>query len=76
MRVAMNAPFYLLRTGCPWGYLPSAPFPPRSTVYNIFRKFQRQGAWKQIWAELHIALREAGEREASLTQLASSTASR
>ena len=67
MRAAMNALFYLLRTGCPWRYLPSAPFPPRSTVYNIFRKFQREGVWKQIWAELHIALRENGGREASPT---------
>jgi len=40
MRAAMNAIFYLLRTGCPWRYLPRGPFPPRSTVYNIFRKFE------------------------------------
>ena len=36
MRAAMNAIFYLLRTGCPWRYLPRGPFPPRSTVYNIW----------------------------------------
>jgi putative transposase len=65
MRAAMNAIFYLLRTGCPWRYLPRHPFPPRSTVYNIFRKFQRDGVWDQIWAELHMALREAAGREAS-----------
>ena len=41
MRAAMNAILYLLRTGCPWRYLPRDRFPPRSTVYNIFRKFQR-----------------------------------
>ena len=58
MRAAMNAIFYLLRTGCPWRYLPCGPFPPRSTVYNIFRKFQREGAWEVIWAELLFALRE------------------
>jgi hypothetical protein len=34
---------HLLRTGCPWGCLPRDSFPPRSTVYNIFRKFQRDG---------------------------------
>ena len=67
MRAAMNAIFYLLRTGCPWRYLPRGPFPPRSTVYNIFRKFQRDGVWEQIWAELHIALREHLGREASPT---------
>src|SRR5271165_3434678 len=39
MRAAINAILYLLRTGCPWRYLPRDGFPPRSTVYNIFRKF-------------------------------------
>jgi len=67
MRAAMNAIFYLLRTGCPWRYLPRGPFPPRSTVYNIFRKFQHDGAWERIWEELHMALREALDREASPT---------
>jgi putative transposase len=57
--------FYLLRTGCPWRYLPRNSFPPRSTVYNIFRKFQREGTWEAIWAELHMALREPMGREAS-----------
>lgn len=65
MRAAMNAIFYLLRTGCPWRYLPRDGFPPRSTVYNIFRKFQRDGTWEAIWAELHMALRERLGREAS-----------
>jgi transposase len=54
-----------LRTGCPWRYLPRDSFPPRSTVYNIFRKFQRDGVWEAIWAELHMALRERMGREAS-----------
>ena len=58
---------YLLRTGCPWRYLPRGPFPPRSTVYNIFRKFQHDGGWERIWEELHMALREALDREASPT---------
>jgi transposase len=65
MRAAMNGILYLLRTGCPWRYLPRAGFPPRSTVYNIVRKFQREGAWEAIWAELHMALRERMGREAS-----------
>jgi len=55
----------LLRTGCPWRYLPRDSFPPRSTVYNIFRTFQRDGVWEAIWAELHMALRERMERQAS-----------
>ena len=67
MRQAMNAIFYLLRTGCPWRYLPRDGFPPRSTVYNIFRKFQADGTWAAIWAELYVLLREREGREASPT---------
>src|SRR5580698_7186076 len=67
MRAAMNAILYLLRTSCPWRYLQCDGFPPRSTVYNIFRKFQRDGVWEAIWAELHAALRERLGREASPT---------
>jgi len=67
MRAAMNAIFFLLRTGCPWRYLPRGTFPPRSTVYNIFRKFQREGVWEAIWTQLLFALREQAGREASPT---------
>ena len=67
MRAAMNAILYVLRTGCPWRYLPRDGFPPRSTVYNIFRGFQRDGVWEAIWADLHANLREACGREASPT---------
>ncbi len=72
MRSAMNAILYLLRTGCPWRYLPPGAicprdgFPPRSTVY-IFRMFQREGTWEAIWAELHANLRERLGRDASPT---------
>ena len=58
MRAAINAILYLLRTGCPWRW-PHDGFPPRSTVYNIFRGFQRDGVWEAIWADLHADLREA-----------------
>jgi transposase len=57
----------LLRIGCPWRYLPGDPFPPRSTVNNIFRRFQREGVWERIWEELLMASREHLGREASPT---------
>jgi transposase len=68
MRAAMNAILYfaahrlplVLRTGCPWRYLPRDSFPPRLTVYNIFRKLQRDGVWASIWAEPHMAARADG----------------
>jgi transposase len=66
MRATMNAILYLLRTGCPWRCLPRDSFPPRSTVYNIFRKFQRGGTWEAIWTELHMASRGWAGRPALL----------
>jgi transposase len=65
MRAAMNAILYLLRTGCPWRYLPREGFLPRSTVYNIFRKFQREVTREAIWAEPHMVLRQPMGRQAS-----------
>ena len=65
MRSAMNAILFLLRTGCPWRYLPRDGFPPRSTVYNIFRKFQADGTWHAIWDQLYPMLREREDREGS-----------
>ena len=65
MRSAMNAILYLLRTGCPWRYLPRDGFPARSTVYNIFRKFQVAGTWATIWDQLYPMLREREGREGS-----------
>jgi transposase len=67
MREAMNAILYILRTGCPWRYLPRDGFPPRSTVYNIFRNFQRDGVWQAIWDSLYADLRAQSGREASPT---------
>ena len=64
MRAAADALFYLLRTGCPWRYLPrDGRFPPRSTVYNIFRGFQRDGVWEAIAATLGEAERQRQGRE-------------
>jgi putative transposase len=63
MRAAMNAILYLLRTGCPWRYLPRDAFPPRSTVYNIFRKFQRDGVWEgDLGRAAYGVARAAGPR--------------
>src|SRR5258708_29567590 len=53
MRAAMNAIFYLLRTGCPWRDLPPGLFPPRSTGYNIFPQFPRDGVRERISEEVH-----------------------
>ena len=53
MRAVVNAICYLVRTGCQWRYLPH-DLPPRGTVNEYFRRFQRDGTWRKI----HDALRK------------------
>jgi putative transposase len=48
LREALNALFYLVRSGCQWRMIPHE-FPPWGTCYNCYR------AW--IWAALAMALR-------------------
>ena len=64
LREVLNAILYLLRTGCQWRMLPEG-FPPRSTVYDYFRRFWQLGIWKQIWMTLMMKAREKAGKEAS-----------
>jgi transposase len=57
LRRVCDAIFYLLRTGCPWRFLP-ADFPPWQTVYYHFRRFRLTG----VWSGLLTALRQAERR--------------
>jgi putative transposase len=66
LRAVVNAILYLLRTGCQWRMLPKE-FPPRSTVYDYFRRFWQLGIWKHIWMTLLMAAREQAGKEASPT---------
>ena len=45
LRSILNAIFYVLRTGCPWRYLPSN-FPPWQTVFYHFRRLR--DAWRLV----------------------------
>ncbi len=47
MRQVMNAIFYVVRTGCPWRYLPH-DFPNFNSVYYPFRKMCLNGLWRRI----------------------------
>jgi len=49
MNAILNAILYLLRTGCPWRYLPRDAFPPRSTVYSQSVKSAEKGAVGIPW---------------------------
>ncbi|MDH6058331.1 IS5 family transposase [Umezakia ovalisporum] len=52
MREICNAIYYHLKTGCQWNMLPG-DFPPSSTVYSYYRKWQR----KEVWEKLNHTLR-------------------
>jgi putative transposase len=52
-REIVNAIFYVLRTRCPWRYLPHE-FPKWQTVYSYFRDWKRDGTWEKM----HTALRK------------------
>jgi len=57
LRAILNAIFYVLRTGCPWRYLPR-DFPPWQTVYYHFRRFRLSGMWHLILTSLRTAERQ------------------
>jgi transposase len=47
----MNAILYQLKNGCQWRDLP-ADFPQWQTVYSQFRRWQLDGTWERVLAEL------------------------
>jgi putative transposase len=57
MRAVCNAIYYQLKTGCQWELLPR-DFPPSSTVYSYYRKWQRLGVWEQMNHTLRDQLRQ------------------
>lgn len=62
LRTILDALFYLVRTGCPWRYLPR-DFPPWQTVYYHFRRLRLSGTWHMILAALRRAERERVGRD-------------
>src|SRR4029453_4523420 len=62
----MDAIVHLLRTGCAWSALPDWA-PPRSTVYEWFRRLADGGWLDTIHHALLMAVRELQGREASPT---------
>ncbi len=66
LREVVNAILYVLRSGCPWNLLPK-DFPPASTVYGYFRRWQMDGIWASMHHALVMRMREHQGREASPT---------
>lgn len=63
LRAIFDAIFYVLRTGCPWRYLP-ADFPPWQTVFYHFRRLRLKGTWFRLLTTLREAERERVGRNA------------
>lgn len=47
LRAVCDAIFYVLKTGCQWRFLPPF-FPPWSTVYRYFRRWDSAAFWDQV----------------------------
>ena len=65
LRRILDAIFYVLRTGCPWRYLP-ANFAPWQTMFYHFRRFRLQGVWHLLYSALHRAEGQPGTRGFSI----------
>jgi transposase len=61
-REVVNAILYGLRSGCPWRLLPHE-FPAWGTVYDYFRKWQREGIWDQLLHTLRRQVRSKHGRD-------------
>src|SRR5579875_3380896 len=64
MRGVLNAIFYLTRTGCQWRFLPK-DFPPKSTVWEYFGRWRRDGTLARIHDALRLKIRKAEGRKAT-----------
>jgi putative transposase len=61
MRQIVNAMFYINRTGCQWENLPK-DCPNYNSVYYHYRKWCKDGAWKQINTALRKLERQKRDR--------------
>src|ERR671917_1079591 len=66
LRLVLDAILHLVRTGCAWSALPDWA-PPRSTVYEWFRRLADGGWLERLHHALLLAMREHQGRAASPT---------
>lgn len=60
-REILNAILYVTRNGCVWRGLPH-DFPPFNIVYHWFRRWQQDGTWEKLHAELRDRVRKKARR--------------
>ena len=58
-RAAMNAIFFVLRTGCQWNHLPQA-YPDDSSVHRTFQRWVERGVFDQLWAVIQAVCEDLG----------------
>ncbi|MFC5163104.1 IS5 family transposase [Nonomuraea angiospora] len=60
-REIVNAILYVVRSGCPWRYLPT-DLPPWQTVYWYFQQWEQAGVTEALLTELRIKARRQADR--------------
>ena len=65
-REVFNGVLYLLSTGCQWRAIPTE-FPPRSTLFYYFGRWEAEGTLRRLHDALYVRWREQAERAASPT---------
>ncbi|MEU8326560.1 IS5 family transposase [Nonomuraea sp. NPDC048881] len=61
-REIVNAILYVVRSACPWRYLPT-DLPPRQTVYRYFQQWEQAGVTEALLRELRIKARRQDGRD-------------
>lgn len=74
MRAVCNAIYYHLKSGCQGEMLPKE-FPPSSTVYAYYRKWQKRGVWEQMNHKLRDQVRKQLGRSTQPTAIAADSRS-
>ncbi len=58
----VDAIMYVVKTGCQWSMLPN-DLPPRSTVFDHYRNWSRDGTWEKVLDELvEISRKSKGKK--------------
>jgi transposase len=66
IREVLNGLLYVLSTGCQWRAIPKE-FPPRSTIFYYFGRWEADGTLRRIHDSLYVRCREQAERSPNPT---------
>lgn len=62
LREVINTLLYVSRTGCQWAFIPHDLL-AKSTVFDYFKAWQRDGTWQKVMDALRRRVREKADRE-------------